>query len=97
MLPCPSCKKHFDLEAILDACTVSWPNQKWLWFKCPACKRGNHVGLEPDRLSTGGIDGAPGPCFMPLATEDAPGLNFTTEGGGVTVHYNNRKWRFKAR
>ena len=96
-LACPHCGKHFDPAAILDHCTVSWPQQLWLWFECPECDEGSHVAVAGGCLSIGDIDGAPGPCFFAEATIEVPGLRANATGWAVVVNCGEREWRVRAR
>ena len=96
-LPCPGCGSRYDPTAILDHCSVSWPQQLWLWFDCPACVHGSHIEVAGERLSIGGIDGAPGPCFFADATIEVPGLRAKRIGWAVVVNCGEREWRVRAR
>jgi hypothetical protein len=98
-LKCPECDADHTAEGVLDACTVSWPNQRWLHFKCPACKEYSHVELDrtTPQIHLGGLDGAPGPCFFPDSTASVSDLKVSADGRGIEVQYAGRKWFFKAR
>src|SRR4051812_45023766 len=96
-LPCPACRSGAPVEAVFDHCTVSWPNQGWLWFECPACGKGSHVELSGTAVSIGELDGGPGPCFVPKATIEVPGLQVARLGWGMKISYKTREWNVRAR
>lgn len=96
-LSCQKCKSPMALEAIFDHCSVSWPQQRWLWFDCPSCGRGSHIELGKEEVSIGGIDGAPGPCFIQDETVPAPGLQVSRRPGRLVVRYHDREWQIRAR
>jgi hypothetical protein len=96
-LHCPKCASDYTVEAVLDHCDVSWPNQRWLGFTCPACEAFFHVEVEPGRLTLGEIDGAPGPAFFPDHAAEVPGLRFEKRFGGITVLVGARKWHVKGK
>lgn len=79
-------------------CSCSWPNQSWISFTCPKCRRSFHVEVRKGGLSIGSLDGAPGPCFIPDERVAVKGLLVTRkDGGGIGLKYAGRKWLFLAR
>jgi hypothetical protein len=96
-LHCPKCASIYVAEVVLDHCDVSWPQQRWLGFTCPACDAFFHVEVEPGRLTLGGIDGAPGPAFFPDHAAEVPGLRVEARFGGITVRLGTRTWRVKGK
>jgi hypothetical protein len=86
-----------ELTVVLDRCTVSWPQQRWLSFTCPACDASSHVALAGRTVSTGDIDGAPGPCFFEEATVTVPDLRVEISSSAVRVRAGGRAWAFPAR
>jgi len=97
-LRCPRCRAAHSVVTVLDHCTISWPNQRWLLFECPACgNEDSHVEVEDGRLASGVLDGAPGPAFMPQDSVAVPGLRYSVRAGGITVLLGNRVWRVKAK
>jgi predicted RNA-binding Zn-ribbon protein involved in translation (DUF1610 family) len=93
---CPACGAACDAASVLAACTVSWPNQRWLLFECPVCGRDAHVEVSNGRLAIGSLDGAPGPCFFPTQTLALRGLQVTADAGGVTVVFKGKRRRVPA-
>ena len=96
-LQCPHCKLRLSVPEVFDNCAVSWPNQRWLGFECPRCKRGWHVEVMNGHAGIGDIDGAPGPAFFPKNSARVPGLTYTRATGGITLRLGRRRWRVKAR
>jgi hypothetical protein len=94
---CPACGVSYSPAQILAGCTVSWPNQRWLLFECPRCKGDAHIEVSNGSLAIGGIDGAPGPCFMPDQTLALRGLRVTASEGVVTVVLKGKRTRVPAR
>lgn len=96
-VPCRACRASFTPAQVFAACTVSWPNQRWLLFECPACQTGAHVEVTDGRLAIGSLDGGPGPCFFPDRTLALPGLKVTADTGGVTVVFKRKRTRVPAK
>jgi hypothetical protein len=96
-LRCPSCGASYDPAGVLDACKVSWPNQRWLLFECPGCQNDAHVEVSDGSLAIGSLDGAPGPCFFPTQTLALRGLRVTANAGGVTVVFKGNRTRVPAK
>jgi hypothetical protein len=82
---CPHCTATHTPRQVLAACTVSWPNQRWLWFVCPACRKPSHVEVRDGTLAIGGLDGGPGPCFFPTENAAVDGLRVRAHPSGVRV------------
>ena len=96
-LKCPKCRALRSLEEVFDHCGVSWPNQRWLSFRCPRCRRYWHVQLSGSRVEIGDIDGAPGPSFIPDNGTTRAGLRVTRSDAGISVRLGRRRWSFEAR
>jgi len=96
-LKCPACATPHDPAAVLAACSVSWPHQKWLLFECPMCQKDAHVEVSNGTLAVGSLDGGPGPCFFPDQTLSVPGLKVTADGKGVTVLFKGKRTRVPAK
>lgn len=96
MLACPACGYRWSIKLVIDSCLKSWPVKFWLLFSCPRCNRQAHIALSESRISIGELDGAPGPCFVALATVDAPGLRAMSALGETVVSYNGCEWRIPA-
>jgi hypothetical protein len=94
---CPRCDASYDPSQLLAGCTVSWPNQKWLLFRCPGCKADAHVEVANGRLAIGELDGGPGPCFFPRQTLTLPGLKVAATAGGVSVVFKGKRTRVPAK
>jgi len=96
-LRCPTCAATYSVAAVFDHCEVSWPNQRWLGFDCPRCDQFSHVEVEDGRVSIGGIDGAPGPAFVPDNSARVPGLTCVFPTAGITLRLGTRVWRVRAK
>jgi hypothetical protein len=97
-LRCPRCRVAHRVTTVLDHCTLSWPNKGWLLFECPACgDQDSHVAVEDGRLSTGVLDGAPGPAFMPEDSVEVEGLRHTVKPWAITLQIGKKTWRVKAK
>lgn len=96
-LQCPDCRKAFTLAQVFDRCTVSWPEQQWLSFKCDACRKKSHVEVAPGKAAIGKLDGAPGPCFFASGEIRDSTLKVEATGAGIVVQADGRSWRFPAR
>jgi hypothetical protein len=94
---CRACGASLGAAQVLAACTVSWPNQKWLLFECPSCHGDAHVQVSNGRLAIGVLDGAPGPCFLADQTVALAGLKVTANAGGITVVLDGKRTRVPAK
>ncbi len=77
-------------------------------LRCPRCRAAHSVVSvldhctiswpnKSDRLTSGVLDGAPGPAFMPEDSVAVPGLRYGSRAGGITVLLGGRMWRVKAK
>jgi hypothetical protein len=64
-LQCPNCGSEISVKGILENSTIAWPNQNWILFKCPVCINYSHAEVKTGKITTGKLDGAPGPAFFP--------------------------------
>lgn len=94
---CVHCKIYLTATEILENSTVSWPNQRWIHLKCPACRKYMHVEVSEDCLKLGDIDGAPGPCFMEASSLAVPGLKMQSNTSGITCTLEQIKYFFRAK
>lgn len=97
VLRCPTCRSAHAVAAVFDGCSVSWPQQRWLLFRCPACRTYSHIEVSNGRALIGRLDGAPGPAFMPSNGVKVKGLRSVVSGGGITLHLAGRGWLIKAK
>jgi hypothetical protein len=88
---CPACGHAYGPAQVLAACTVSWPNQRWLLFTCPGCGKAAHVEVSDGALAIGDIDGAPGPAFFPAQTVSVVGLGVVASGKGIAVTLDGKR------
>src|SRR5216117_3733161 len=86
-LQCPHCRAASSVETVLDYSKVSWPNQRWLFFYCPACGKPSHIELSESQVSIGTIDGAPGPCFMPSSIVEVRDRSARFSTRGVKIRF----------
>lgn len=95
---CPLCKGEFTITQLLEACSVAWANQKWIYFSCPKCRGNSHVELRPGgKFALGYIDGGPGPCFIESDEYIAPNLKFSVRSEAITVQIDDKVFRFKTK
>jgi hypothetical protein len=97
MLTCPRCKTELQVEQVLDNCTESWPNQRWVAFSCPTCKKESHAQLQDGAIALGILDGAPGPSFSPESEMKLPGLKVASSGRGIACRLGERNYNFRAK
>ena len=96
-LLCPSCFFEVDVETILDNSIISWPNQSWIYFKCPACQNSSHIKIDNLSIETGLLDGAPGPCFVVCSKALIDDFFVDIKADGIVCRYKNQAYRFPAR
>lgn len=94
---CPGCSAEFTALEILNNCTLSFPNQKWIWFHCPACKKQYFAELHKGKILLGDIDGAPGPAFFPSSELAVANFTFSARTSGITCQLGKEKFFYKAR
>ena len=97
MLRCPSCQKCVSPLQVLEHCSVSWPNQQWLLFECPICKKHSHVQVSDGLMELGELDGTPGPCFCADTTLDLPGLKVVCASAQIQCTLEDRQFNIPAR
>jgi hypothetical protein len=96
-LACPQCRRRFAIRDLLLHSKTAWPNQKWILFTCPGCKEDSQLAFEDRSVSIGGLDGAPGPCFMPFETMDCPRLSVIVTDSMIECVLGSSSYRFRAR
>ena len=96
-LLCPSCFDEVDVETILDNSTISWPDQSWIYFKCPACQNNSHIKVDSLSIETGQLDGAPGPCFFVCSKAFIDDFFVAIKTSGIVCRYKNKAYKFPAR
>jgi hypothetical protein len=95
---CPLCKAQFTVTQLLEACTVAWTNQEWIYFICPECKGHSHVALRRGgEFAIGYIDGGPGPCFIESEKYCVPNMKFSIRNDAITVRIDEKIFRFTAK
>lgn len=97
MHTCPNCSKQIETEALIENCSVSWPNQKWAYFTCPSCGESTHVHLSLDLITLGYLDGAPGPCFVPIERVGVRGLEVEASLSGLGIRLGGKSWFIPAK
>ena len=93
-LICPQCSVDVPVYDLFDNCTVSWPNQNWLYFTCSHCKSSCHVSVKGKTISLGELDGAPGPCFFPTSTVQVEALVVDSNLSGIDILIEGENWHF---
>jgi len=96
-LKCPNCQKFLDINHILENSSISWPNQDWIYFRCPFCYDYSHVEVVTDKISTGVLDGAPGPNFFTCSEQIVGNFDVNKTNEYIECLYENRKYLFKAK
>ena len=86
---CFECDETIEIETVIENCLVSWPNQKWVYFKCPKCSHCTHLKVSKGHITTGEIDGAPGPCFYGKNTYNVKGFIPKVSMKGIKLTYGN--------
>lgn len=97
MVNCDKCKGELTLEQVLHNCHCSWPNQSWLGFVCPLCKREMKAYVKRGYLSLGDLDGAPGPAFFESSFASDFELKVSVSLRGVRCTYKGETFFFKAK
>lgn len=95
-LQCCSCKAPLAVEEVFDHSTVSWPQQRWIHFRCPHCRKYAHCELSSEGITLGKLDGAPGPCYFPSSAAAVDQLQIEARKGRLTVRLGERSWSFRA-
>ena len=101
-LRCPSCRRWYALEEAFDHCTGAWPGigssskSNWLSFRCKRCRVRSSLVLGPRTVTIGGIDGGPGPCFIPSGRVSVD-YTLSRSKAGLKVRYAGREWTFLRR
>jgi len=96
-LKCPKCDNMLSVEQILGNCTISWPHKDWILLKCPLCNEFSHVEIVTDKLSTGVLDGAPGPSFFPCSEIFLNEFDVYKTSEFIECKYNDKKYIFKSK
>lgn len=94
---CTECNSEFSAQEILENSKTCWPNQGWIYFKCPTCKQYSHVQLKNGHLAIGKLDGAPGPCFCPSGEMEVPDLKVGKKFGGLSCEHGGKTYQFRGR
>lgn len=96
-LACPGCDQALSAAKLVAACSTYWAPQGWIGFDCPACGAFFHVQARAGAVVFGEIDGAPGPCFMPLRRCAVPGLRVSKTAGWVDLSAGSKRKRISAK
>jgi hypothetical protein len=91
------CQKVVLLKDFIEAFSIYWPQQRWLYFTCPNCEEGFHVSVSGEVLSFGKIDGSPAPCFIQKFSHRVPGINIDMKSKKVDIQCMEYKARVDAR
>lgn len=84
-LECRWCNHSISPQYILETSRTCSPRLSVLYVDCPHCGKRLQVEAQPNRLSIGGIDGFPGPCFIQESTQEVPGLSVSIEKGDESM------------
>lgn len=96
-LKCPDCDNILTVEQVLENCTISWPYKDWILLKCPVCSGFSHVEIITDKLSTGVLDGAPGPCFFICSEKSLNDFDVYKTSDFIECKYNGKKYNYKSK
>jgi hypothetical protein len=94
---CPTCNKDSDLPAWLDRVSSVSGRKKWFWSHCPACGAAHELKLNRGNVELGGVDGFPGPAFIPYKTYQMPGLSVRWDDKRAHILHEGRRWTFKTK
>lgn len=93
-LICPNCNNPLSITQILHNCSVAWPYQNWILLKCPLCNGYSHVEVITDKISTGVLGGAPGPCFFTCSESKVNGFDVITSSEFVECRFEEKEYKF---
>lgn len=95
-LLCPGCFSDISPETVLRHSSISWPCQQWIYCLCPRCNTHFHVEVLPNKIRTGLLDGAPGPCFFCCSELPVAGLAVEKRTDMLLCTYQNHQYQFFA-
>jgi len=96
-LKCPYCKELLDIHQVLKNCSISWPQQDWVYFECPYCQINSHVTITSELVSTGVLDGAPGPVFFACSEKAFDDMFVYKTNEYIKCIYEDKEYLFKAK
>jgi len=93
-LECDNCHKPLTPLDIFSRSLYFAEPLSILHTACHYCAAKLEVEVKQGRLTVGGIDGFPGPCFIALSTEAIEGLSITaTEKGSITITFADQTFK----
>ena len=95
MLQCDKCDSSLTVETVLENCSGSWPEQRWLAFVCPSCNLSMKAHVNSGRMAIGDIDGAPGPSFVESSSIDSQKLKVQKTARGLKCTWGERVFIFE--
>jgi len=95
-LECDNCHKPLTPEDILSQSLYFAEPLSILHTACHHCAAKLEVEVKQGRLTVGGIDGFPGPCFMALSTEAIEGLSILpSEKSSITIMFAGQAFKVR--
>ena len=98
---CPSCLIPVSIETALTNSTVSWPTEKWVYFRCECCGNYAHLEVENDyeanmgSVKIGHVESI-APDFICHSRILSPDLYVEIRRELMIVEYTSRKYIFPA-
>lgn len=97
MLNCPNCKRYLTINQILESSSVSWPNNNWIYVRCPLCNKHSHAEINTGVVSIGLLEGAPGPCLIIHSKRYIDNFSVNKTLKYIECTYEEKKYVFKAK
>jgi len=89
---CNECQNEMTVKDALDLASKSWPQHRWIAFKCPVCGGWNQLSVTEGTVLEGWLDGAPAPCFVLKRRVNAGDLRVKIQSGGIELRALNLRW-----